>query len=121
MFNNIGKKLKTLAVVIFILECLGGLIGGIIIISETYEEEIGVIMLIVTPIVAWISSWFLYGYGEIIDKLQEISYNTGTRRPTPTYGNVYQQNAYTGNAYQQNAYANNGYQQNNYPGNGYRQ
>ena len=120
MFNNIGKKLKTLAVVIFVLDCLAALILAIVMFSEDAAVP-GIIILLVLPLVAWISSWFLYGYGEIIDKLQEISYNTGTRRPTPTYGNAYQQNAYTGNAYQQNAYANNGYQQNNYPGNGYQQ
>ena len=120
MYNNIGKKIKVLVIVLCILECIGAFVTGIIFVSDSSDEEIGVIIMIAGPIFAWISSWFLYGYGEIIDKLQDIANNTGSKMPGAPYGNTYvPQNPYAANAYQQrppaapqqNPYAAGGYQQ----------
>ena len=36
----------------------------------------GVITIIVGPLAAWVSSWLLYGFGELIEKTTEIAENT---------------------------------------------
>ena len=77
MYENIGKKIKLLAKLLFGILSAIGVIGGIVIIS--IDEDIafiGAILIFLLPLVAWISSWFLYGFGEIIDKLTDIENNT---------------------------------------------
>ena len=77
MFNNIGKKFKVLAKVMFWLQAIGAVITGIILLAEDDELLIYSLLLILAgPLYAWISSWFLYGFGELIDKAADIEYNT---------------------------------------------
>lgn len=91
MFNNIGKKIKTLANVL----CWVGIIAYVIVAiimfinaSEgSYRTEglytgLGFAFLIGGPLLSWISSFFMYGFGELIDKTCDIERNTrsGERR-----------------------------------------
>ena len=71
MFDNIGSKMKTLAKTIFWIETVAFLILGLAI-SIADFALIGIAIIIVGPLVAWISSWFLYGFGEVIDYLKEL-------------------------------------------------
>ena len=70
MFNydNIGEKIKGLAKWTFIVEAIGAVIGGIAImlIGNDYFLA-GFLTLIFGPIVAWVASWILYGFGELVD------------------------------------------------------
>ena len=78
MYKNIGGKIKTLARVIFASEAIAAFIAAIaIMVSDEDLIPYGLIVLVVGPLVAWVSSWLLYGFGEIIDKLCAIEYNTG--------------------------------------------
>jgi hypothetical protein len=36
----------------------------------------GLLVMVVGPIIAWVSSWLLYGFGELIDKASDIERNT---------------------------------------------
>lgn len=83
MFDNIGKKIKSLASIL----CWVGIIAYIIlaiimfaIAADAYDEELyitlGVIFLFVGPLMSWISSFFMYGFGELIDKACDIERNT---------------------------------------------
>lgn len=79
MYKNIGKKIKGLAKVLFIVEAIVVVLTGVIIISLARDYTIflvGMLVLIIGPIVAWISSWLLYGFGELIDKTCDIERNT---------------------------------------------
>jgi hypothetical protein len=84
MFKNIGKKIKGLVKTIFIIETILAVVGGIAIM--TIDEDlivVGALVMIILPIIFWISSWMLYGYGELIDKVSEIAKNTKpVERPT---------------------------------------
>jgi len=80
VFNNIGRKIKTLAVVLFwimmILGVLGSLIGGISMIATTgrYDDTgvvFGILIIIFGSgfafLFSWIGSFFMYGFGQLID------------------------------------------------------
>ncbi len=77
MYDNIGGKIKGLAKVLFIVTAIAEVITGIALMA-TDEDLIlyGFLVMIVGPIVAWVSSWLLYGFGELIDKASDIERNT---------------------------------------------
>lgn len=74
MFDNIGGKIKGLAKVIFWLEAIAAVIVGLVLVEDT--EGLSLFFAIAGVLAAWISAWFLYGFGEIIDKLCDIERNT---------------------------------------------
>lgn len=74
MFDNIGGKIKGLAKVLFWLEAIAAVIVGIVLVEDT--DGLSLLFAIAGVLVAWISAWFLYGFGEIIDKLCDIERNT---------------------------------------------
>lgn len=82
MFDNIGKKIKSLAKILCWVGIIAYVIAAIIMIAigmDEYEEELtafGVILLFVGPLMSWISSFFMYGFGELIDKACDIERNT---------------------------------------------
>ena len=86
MYENIGKKIKGLAWATFIIGAAASVIVAIIFFSnasDVYLEEFksvyittGVLWLLIGPIVSWVSSWMLYGFGELIDKVTDIEINT---------------------------------------------
>lgn len=75
MYDNIGKKIKGLAMAFIIIGAVVSVIMGMELLIET---EVGwyAFILFGGPIVTWISSWLHYGYGVIIDKLSDIQRNT---------------------------------------------
>ena len=77
MFTNIGKKIKTLSALICWLGIIGNVIVAMIMIALGRDNSdiliaVGCIWLIVGPVLSWISSFFVYGYGELIDKTSAI-------------------------------------------------
>ena len=88
MFDNIGKKIKALAVAIFVFGTIGSIIIGIVYLVKsaniTHDDliaeyrSIGAMTMFGGPGISWISSWFTYGFGELIDKVSDIERNTGT-------------------------------------------
>ena len=97
MYENIGKKIKVLAQAIFILESIAAVITGIVLWIDI-EEGWCAIVLFGGPVVAWISSWLLYGFGELIDKVCDIERNSrgvatksNSHVHTPTQSNTPEQ------------------------------
>ena len=82
MFYNIGKKIKSLASILFWGGIIAHVIAAIIMIGigvDDHEDELivfGVILLFVGPLMSWINSFFIYGFGELIDKTCDIERNT---------------------------------------------
>ena len=77
LYGNIGGKIKGLAFASAIVGAIGAVIGGII--FATVDDDFiffGIITVLLGPIVAWVSSWVLYGFGEIICHLDDINYST---------------------------------------------
>ena len=75
MYDNIGNKIKDLAIVVFIIEAIASVVAGIALWVDT-EEAVYALVVFLGPLVAWISSWLLFGFGEIIVNLDAIEHHT---------------------------------------------
>ena len=73
LYNDIGKKIKSWAKWIFIIEAIGAIIAGFVLMVE--DEDLigyGLLTLVCGPIVAWVGSWLLYAFGQITDDLHAM-------------------------------------------------
>lgn len=76
MYNDIGGKIKGLAKGIFVVESILTMFSGVaFLLIDEDTVLIGILVFILGPVIAWISSWFTYGFGELIDKTSEIARN----------------------------------------------
>ena len=74
MFSNIGKKIKELAQVFCWIGIIASLISGIVVISIDDDHALaGIMIIVIGALLSWISSFTLYGFGELIDQTQEIN------------------------------------------------
>ena len=85
MFNNIGAKIKVLAQVWAWIGIIVSVIVGFYLIIQGSGVHrggggevvgVGIGILIGGALWSWISSWGLYGFGELIEKTTEIAKNT---------------------------------------------
>ena len=74
MYDNIGEKIKVLAKVVFIVGAIAAVIAGIALMRS--NVPIGLLVIVLGSIIALISSWLIYGFGELIDKTCDIARNT---------------------------------------------
>lgn len=80
MFDNIGGKIKTVAATIAWLGIIGSIIIGIIIIAEANDSYYpsatetlsGWLVIIVGSLSSWVSSFTLYGFGQLIENTDAI-------------------------------------------------
>ena len=86
MFRNIGGKIKGLAELITWLGIIGSVICGIILINQgsgyygsSALATAGVVVIVVGSLTSWISSFILYGFGELIEQTTWIAENTAGR------------------------------------------
>lgn len=72
MFKNIGEKIKTLAIVCTVCGCLLSVIGAIV---SWYFEIVwaGFLILIGGCLFSWISTFVLYGFGELISQMTKAA------------------------------------------------
>jgi len=76
MYNKIGIKIKVAAKVIAWIGIIGSTIAGIFLMSYKPFVITGLGVLLGGSFISWILSWFMYGYGELIEKTTEIAKNT---------------------------------------------
>ena len=77
MYENIGGKIKTLAKVICWIEIIACVVGGIVLCcigSQSYDSVVlsGVALMLLGPLFSWVGSFLLYGYGDMISRVQSI-------------------------------------------------
>ena len=84
MHDNIAKTIKTIASVLFIVGVIASIILGINYVRFNLGATI--VTVIVGIIISFIPSVFIYGFGEIIDILDDIRHNTN-RSSTGSSGN----------------------------------
>jgi len=88
MFNNwysdIGGKIKRWAKWIFIVESICAIIAGICIILNalSYADESnavwGILLIIFGPPVAFVSTWILYAFGQLVEDVHAMRDEEGT-------------------------------------------
>ena len=75
MFNNIGRKIKTLAKVLCWLGIIASVISGIAMVLTGVDAELGgaaavvggIVMMVVGSLVSWIGSFCMYGFGQLVE------------------------------------------------------
>lgn len=77
LYQNIGSKIKIWAKWIFIIEALGSIITGLsMLIASTDGDDYlffwSLVPLCVGPIVAFVSTWILYAFGELVEDTHAI-------------------------------------------------
>ena len=73
-YDNIGGKIKNLAVWVFRIEAIAAVITGIALMGTDKDLILyGLLFLLVGPISAWVSSWLLYGFGQLIENSDIIA------------------------------------------------
>ena len=73
MYDNISKKLKDLAKAVFLIGVIVSVIAGISMIDS--DDDLifgGFLVMLLGSVVSWASSWFIYGFGELIEKVTNI-------------------------------------------------
>lgn len=79
LFWNIGGKIKFLTKVCFIFEvllCTIGALSIMFIIDKRYSILLSLFLMIVGFLVSWVSCFFMYGFGELIETNSDISRST---------------------------------------------
>lgn len=72
MYNNIGGKIKLLAAISFAIMAIGSFVGGIAMMATDDDLILpGVFVLILGPVFSWVSTWVLFGFGELIESNED--------------------------------------------------
>ncbi len=67
MYDNIGKKIKMLTRIATIISIVAVIIVGLILVED--NPALGLVLIFLCPVVCWVSSFFMYGFGELVDKV----------------------------------------------------
>ncbi len=70
MYRDIGGKIKHAAYIMFAIQAV--LYAAVGIIGLSMNNIAGFFILVFGILFAWISSWMMYGFGELIDKVSSI-------------------------------------------------
>lgn len=79
LYTNIGGKLKAWAKWIFIVEAIASVVGaiGMLVSAENGGMFfLALVTLVLGPVLAWVSSWILYAFGELVEKTVANEQNT---------------------------------------------
>ena len=76
MYEKIGSKIKILAKVMFFIGSFGSIMAGVAFMIDKNEFNfIGIIILVAGIILSLVTTWLLYGFGELIEKTSFIAMN----------------------------------------------
>ncbi len=74
MYTNIGGKIKMLAKILCVLLSIMFIVYGICVFATFYwMRGMGILIVIGGPLLSWVSSFFMYGFGELIEKTTVIA------------------------------------------------
>ena len=68
LFSNVGGKIKAVAKTMYVIETVAAIIAAIALIAAGDDfAGFAVLSAILGPMVALVSAWILYGFGEIVE------------------------------------------------------
>ena len=74
MYTSIGGKIKTLAQIVCLLGIIVSVIYGICFYNTYYSvRSMGIVIIFGGSLLSWVSSFFAYGFGELIEKATVIA------------------------------------------------
>ena len=73
MYDNVGKKIMTLAKVLGWIFLIAGIITAIVFMSFGWKFFI-VIAPLIGGVLLYVSSWILYGFGQLVDDISAMRY-----------------------------------------------
>ncbi len=78
MFDNIGRKIKNIAIGVFVVEIISGISIGLSIGIKTEWDNAfwAIVVIISSPFAAWVSSVLLYGFGQLIENSDMLVVNS---------------------------------------------
>lgn len=71
MYSNIGEKIKLLTKILTVISAVASVIGGFILIAAGITLG-GVLLIILVPFLLLLFSFFMYAYGELVEKVCNI-------------------------------------------------
>lgn len=83
MFNNVGEKIKVIAVLGFVLGIIATIIGAIVAIGTSFLSAIGI--LIFGFFGSYLSVVVIYAFGELVENSTIIATNTGENLRTKAF------------------------------------
>ena len=94
-YKNIGEKIKTLAIVVFLVQAFAAVIGGIsLMVAGIVSDEGGLVLfacgiacMLIGPFAAYIGSWMLYAFGDIATDCKRAADNSESETETIYYSN----------------------------------
>ena len=95
MFDNIGGKIKTLAQVVCWIGIICSVISGIVMMANGDELAfLGFMIMVIGSLVSWVSSFTLYGFGQLIENTDQLvhSYKVPTPNKSTTSNKTQQKN-----------------------------
>ena len=79
LYENIGDKIKNWAKWMFIVEAIGAIISGFVLMGIDEDLSLyGLLALVCGPIVALVSSWTLFAFGQLVEDVRTIRDKEGT-------------------------------------------
>ena len=75
MFDNIGGKIKLLAKILCWVGIVGSIFIGIFLPGVGGGVE-GFLIAVICSLISWVSQFFIYGFGELIERTAENAENT---------------------------------------------
>ena len=74
LYTNIGGKIKTLAQIVCCLGIIGSVVYGIYFYNAYYSVRgVGLVIIFGGSLFSWVSLFFVYGFGELIEKTTVIA------------------------------------------------
>ena len=85
-YSNIGGKIKELAKWCFIVDAIGAVITGLILLIDWGFEDAwwALFIILFGPVVAFVASWILYAFGQLIEDVHEIRPKSSNTSETKT-------------------------------------
>ena len=90
MYKNIGEKIKIGAKVIFVVWTIVAVIAGFTLLMSTDKEMVfsGLLLLVIAPVIAWVSTWIIYAFGQLVEDVHAIREKQNVTEEKPEYTSV---------------------------------
>ena len=77
MYENIGRKIKGLAIVVFAIMAILSVVAGVFMLfRDNGGFLIGILIAGIGILLSWVGTFFLYGFGQLIENTDILVYQT---------------------------------------------